>query len=121
MSFIIYINDSNTGINRDINKSADDTKIGGRPVKNIDDARMLQDDLNRLYVWSEKWQFNVNKCSIMSVGKGNSPVDYTLNDTTLGRSYNVKDLGVQISSDLRPREQYIIARNWANKILGFIW
>ena len=32
-------------------------------------------------------QFNVNKCSIMNVGKGNKPVDYPLNDTTLGRSY----------------------------------
>ena len=55
-------------------------------VKNIDDIRMLQDDLDRLYEWSEKWQmqFNVNKCSIMSIGKGNRPVDYTLNDTTLG-------------------------------------
>ena len=47
---------------------------------------MLQDDLNR----SEKWQmqFNVNKCSIMNVGEGNRPVDYTLNDNTLGRSYS---------------------------------
>ena len=69
--FIIYINDLATGINSDISKFADDTKIG-KLVKNIDDARMLQDDLNRLYEWSEKWQmkFKVNKCSIMSVGKG---------------------------------------------------
>ena len=67
---------------------------------------MLQDDLNRLYEWSEKWQmqFNVNKCSIISVGKGNRSVDYTLNGNTLGRSYSVRDLGVQISSDLRPTE-----------------
>ena len=56
----------------------------------------------------------------MSVGKDNRPVDYTLNDTTLGRSYSVRDLGVQVSSDLHPREQCIIARNRANKILGFI-
>ena len=93
--FIIYINDLQTGINSDISKFADDTKIE-RPVKNIDDARMLQDDINRLYEWSEKWQmqFYVNKCSIMSVGKDNRPVDYTLNDTTLGRSYSVRDLGV---------------------------
>ena len=83
---------------------------------------MLQDDLNRLYEWSKKWQMqlNVNKCSIMRVGKGNRPVDYTLNDNTLGRSYSVRDLGVQISSDLHPREQCIIARNRTNKILGFI-
>ena len=66
----------------------------GRRVKNIDDTRMLQNDLNRLYEWSKKWQmqFNVEKCSIMSVGKGNRPVDYTLNDNTLGRSYSVRDL-----------------------------
>ena len=121
MLFKIYINDLETGINSDISKFADDTKIG-RPLKNIDDARILQDDLNWLYEWSEKWQmqFNVDKCSIMSVGKGNRPVDYTLNDNTLGRSYSVKDLGVQVSSDLCPREQCIIARNRANKILGFI-
>ena len=53
-------------------------------------------------------QFSVSKCSIMSVGKSNRPVDYTLNDTTLGRSYSVRDLGVQVNSELRPREQCII-------------
>ena len=81
---------------------------------------MLQYDLNRLYEWSEKWQmqFNINKCSIMRVDKGNRPVDYTLNDITLGRSYSVRDLGVQVSSGLRPRG--IIAKNRANKMLGFI-
>ena len=70
---------------------------------------MLQDDLNRLYEWSKKWQmqFNVNKCSIMSVGKGNRPVYYALNDNTLGRSYSVWDLGVQISSDLRPENSVL--------------
>ena len=36
----------------------------------------------------------------MSVGKGNRPVDYTINDTTLGRSYSVRDLEVQVSDDL---------------------
>ena len=49
-------------------------------------------------IW--QMQFNVNKCSTMSIGKGNRSVDYTLNDTTLGRSYSVRDLEVQASSDL---------------------
>ena len=31
-----------------------------------------------------------------------------------------RDLGVQVSSDLRPRKQCIKARNRANKLLGFI-
>ena len=56
----------------------------------------------------------------MSVSKDNRPVDYTLNDITLGRSYSVRSLGIQVSSNLRPREQCIIARNTAKKILGFI-
>ena len=83
---------------------------------------MLQEDLNRLHDWSEKWEMklNVNKCSIISIGKGNRTIDYSLNEATLGRTYSARDLGVQVSSDLRPREQYIIARNKANKILGFI-
>ena len=31
----------------------------------------------------------------MSVGKGNRPVDYTLNDNILGRSYNVRSSNKQ--------------------------
>ena len=119
--FIIYINDLESGISSDISKFADDTKIG-RPIMNIHEVRRLQEDLDRLHDWSEKWkmQFNVNKCSIMSIGRGNWQVDYTLNDTALGRTESARDLGVQVSRDLRPREQCIIARNRANKILGFI-
>ena len=119
--FIIYINDLESGISSDISKFADDTKIG-KKVTNVDDARMLQEDLDRLYEWSEKWQmqFNVDKCSIMSVGRSNGPVDYKINDNNLGRSYSERDLGVQVSSNLRPREQCNAARNRANRILGFI-
>ena len=45
--FIIYINDLKAGISSDISKFADDTKIG-RPIKNKEDIRRLQEDLNRL-------------------------------------------------------------------------
>ena len=38
----------------------------------------------------------------------------------LNRSECERDLGVQVSSDLRPRKQYIEARNRANRLLGFI-
>ena len=45
--FIIYIYDLEAGISSDISKFADDTKIG-RPIKNKEDIRRLQEDLNRL-------------------------------------------------------------------------
>ena len=64
-------------------------------------------------------QFNVNKCTVMSVGKENWPVEYPLSNDTLGKTRSMRDLGVQVSSDLRPRQQCILARNRANKILGF--
>ena len=38
----------------------------------------------------------------------------------LNRSECERDLGVQVSSDLRPRKQCIEARNRANRLLGFI-
>ena len=59
MLFIIYINDLETGINSDIGKFADDIKIG-RLVKNIDDAKILQDDLNS----GQSGQRN-GRCSLM--------------------------------------------------------
>ena len=119
--FIIFINDLDSEVSSDISKFADDTKIG-RKITNLDDVRGLQEDLDKLYEWSEKWQmqFNVDKCSIMSIGKNIGPVDYKINDITLERTCSVKDLGVQVSNNLRPREQCMIARNKANRMLGFI-
>ena len=64
--------------------------------------------------------FNGNKCTIMSIGKENWPVEYSLSNNTLGKTHSARDLGVQVSSDLCPRQQCILARNRANKILGFI-
>ena len=119
--FIIYIYDLDCGIASDISKFADDTKIG-RKVKSATDAAVLQDDLKALYDWSSKWmmQFNVNKCSVLSVGRNNPQYDYTLNNTVLSHSSCERDLGVRVSSDLRPRNHCIAARNRANRALGFI-
>ena len=44
--FVIYINDLEAGINSDISKFPDDTKIA-RPVRNIEDTRWLQEDIDR--------------------------------------------------------------------------
>ena len=102
--FIIYINDLDTGISSDVSKFADDTKIG-RVIESDQDASILQGELNRLYDWADKWQmeFNVGKCSILSVGRNNPSHNYCLNDTLISRSGCERDLGVLVSSDLRPR------------------
>ena len=46
-----------------------------------DDGGVLQEDLDRLLVvWSEVWQmrFNVDKCSVMHMGRGNSGGNFVM-------------------------------------------
>ncbi len=58
-------------------------------------------------------EFNIGKCSVMSAGRNNHLHNYSLNDTPPGRSSCERDLGVLVSSDLRPRNQCIQAKNRA--------
>ena len=61
--FLVYINDLEEGVTGKILKFADDTKLS-RKVKEIGDKQHLQDDIDKLVKWSEKWQmlFNFGKC-----------------------------------------------------------
>ena len=119
--FIMYINDLDNGVNSDISKFADDTKIG-RLINLQNDIDQLQRDLDTMHEWAIKWQmaFNADKCSILHVGRNNEANDYTLNGIGLRKIASEKDLGVIVSDDLRPRKQCISARNRANRVLGFI-
>ena len=63
VTFILCINDLPNYINRTVKLYADDALVY-RPIRNNDDIAHLQDDLNELEVWSNKWQmlFNPFKC-----------------------------------------------------------
>ena len=119
--FLIYINDLDSGISSDISKFADDTKLG-RIIGSQSDVNILQGDLDKLNEWAVRWQmeFNIDKCSVMNVGRKNPGNRYTISNVSLKRSEGEKDLGVRVSPDLRPRKQCIEARNRANRVLGFI-
>ena len=58
----LYINDLEEGVTGKILKFADDTKLF-RKVKEIGDKQNLQDYIDKLVKWSEKWQmlFNFGK------------------------------------------------------------
>ena len=53
--FLVYINDLEEGVTGSILKFADDTKLF-RKTKEIGDNFFLQDDIDKLVKWSEKWQ-----------------------------------------------------------------
>ena len=119
--FIIYLNDLDSDISSNICKFADDTKIG-RTINGPEDSQALQNDLNKLYEWSEKWQmkFSVEKCKMIKMGTVIDNTVYKLNNLDIGSSKCERDLGVLVSNNLKPREQCIAVRNKANRILGYI-
>jgi len=64
--------------------------------------------------------FNVGKCKVMHFGRTNPNNDYYMSNQKLETSCLEKDLGVMISSDLKPSQQCNQAYLKANRILGMI-
>ena len=83
--FLMYINDLEDDISSKVLKFADDTKVF-RKVTNDTDKQSLQDDLDKLVKWSEKWQmlFNFGKCKCIHIGHGNMDEEYKMGDAVLG-------------------------------------
>ena len=108
-------------ITSNILKFADDKKVF-RKVNTGGGKQHLQNDLDRLVKWSEKWQmlFNFGKCKCLHTGHGNLDVNYKMGDTVLGTTVKEKDLGVTISADMKVSEQCGIAASKGNQILGLI-
>ena len=119
--FLIYINDLEDDISSKVLKFADDTKIF-RKVTNDTDKQSLQDDLDKLVKWSEKWQIllNFGKCKCIHIGYGNMDEEYKMGDAVLGRTTQEKDLEVTFSADMKVSEQCGIAASKGNQILGLI-
>ena len=75
--FLIYINDLDDNMTTNVLKFADDTNVFTK-VNNDGDKQQLQNDLDKLVKWSEKWQmlFNFGKCKCLHTGHGNLDVNY---------------------------------------------
>ena len=104
--FVIFINDLPEHISSEMTMFADDTKIYNK-INDDNDKLKLQDDLNSLHSWSEKWQlrFNEKKCKRMHLGYNNSGASYHLNDIPLDETKEEKDLGVIFTQDCKPSRQ----------------
>ena len=122
--FLIYINDLEDDISSKVLKFADDTKVFRKVICIISNEmkQSLQDDLEKLVKWSEKWQmlFNFGKCKCIHIGHGNMDEEYKMGDAVLGRTTQEKDLGVTFSADIKVSEQCGIAASKGNKTLGLI-
>ena len=122
--FTLYINDLPSTLSNPSMLFADDTKIfchiprnNGSP--NIDS---LQEDINKLVVWSSKWQllFNFSKCKSLHLGRFNPGHVYNMNVHNIERVSKEKDLGVIIDEQLMFHEHTSYATSKANRIIGII-
>lgn len=122
--FTIYIDDLEVDMEElklDVKlvKFADDTK-GGKVVTSIEDRDKLQQALNCLCDWAEKWgmSFNLSKCKIMHVGLHNPQYDYYMRGTKLGTTDEERDIGVLVTKNLKPSAQCSQAAGRAMSVLG---
>ena len=117
--FLVYINDLEEGVTGKILKFADDTKLFTK-TKEIGEKQNLQDDIDKLVTWSEKWQmlFNFGKC--LHIGPGNASMNYEMGGTILSKTVKEKDLGVTMNANMKVSEQCRIAAPKGNQVLGMI-
>jgi hypothetical protein len=119
--FIIYINDLDNEILSKISKFADDTKLCHRALT-VGDQLRLQNDLNKLVEWADKWQmnFNVDKCTVVHLGCHNREYNYTMGGNQLAEVEQQRDLGIIINKDLKWDKQVETSYKKAMKALGLI-
>ena len=131
--FIIYINDIDVGINSKLNKFADDCKFG-KGISSRSDVEILRQDLQKLGIWAENWQmqFNIDKCSVIHVGRNNIQLNtnintqggsnsvsmcnekcskYMINDVQLKCRQQERDLGVTVGKTFKFSEHCNAAVN----------
>ena len=86
-------------------------------TKEIGDKQKLQDDIDKLVRWSEKWQmlFNFGKCKCLHTGPGNTGMK-----TILSKTVKEKDLRVSMNANMKVSEQCRIAASKGKQILGMI-
>ena len=124
--FLLYVNDIPNLIKSGIKMFADDVKVY-RAVQNEDDCKELQEDLANLEVWTSDWllKLNTSKCKVMHCGTSNKHYDYHLNTssvdpTPLQKTSEEKDLGLYITSSLKPTNHCQKVANKAMSALRLI-
>ena len=83
-------------------KFADDTK-GMKIIRGEEDRKILQETLDGLVEWAEKWgiKFNLAKCKIMHVGRNNPGYVYTMGGVALEEVEEEQDVGVTVHKSLK--------------------
>ena len=104
-----------------MSKFSDDTKLCYW-ARNPDDIMELEEDINKLVEWSNKWQmsFNVDKCSVMHIRHNNMQSNYNMSNQQLPTKDQQQDLEIITTKDLKWRKETENSCKTANRVLRFI-
>ena len=118
--FLCHINDMPECVKSKIRLFADDCLLY-RTIKNFGDHIKLQQDLNNLIIWAEKWgmKFNVKKCYHLSVRQKSSNF-YTMDGQILKQVEEIPYLGITFSDNMKWTTHINQVRKKANSTLGFL-
>ena len=66
-------------------------------LRKLEIKKKLQDDIDQLVRWTDKWQmlFNFGKCKCLHTGPGSTGINYEMGGTILSKTVKEKDLGEQ--------------------------
>ena len=70
---VIFINDLPDVVKSTVKIFADDTKLF-REVRSVDGSEKLQQDLDNLALWSQKWQLGFNESEVQDNPRGVPPI-----------------------------------------------
>ncbi len=101
--FLLHINDLPDMVSSQVRLFADGCLLY-HPITSIMDQVYLQEDLNSLVEWGNKWgmHFNAPKCNILRISRSQHPLTrfYTLSGHILDEVNEAKYLGINISNEL---------------------
>ena len=119
--FLVYVNDIPDNItNSLLYLFADDTKCL-KTISDPADSIKLQDDIDSLNHWNEKWSLLFNHTKVVHVSfRSHLPTSYTIGTSSITKVESHKDLGITLSLNLSWDALYdhIIAK--AYSILGLL-
>lgn len=103
---------------------ADDLKLFCN-IKSQQDCSLMQDDIDRLYVWSlNNLKFHVNKCALMTFSKRNPEniikYNYNIGGHILSSKSTIRDLGVIFDPKFSFNDHVVSICKSAFVILGLI-
>ena len=103
--FLVYVNDASWHMSSSCKLFADDVKIYRKISDPIIDFYMLQQDLDSLAQWSNKWQLKIStsKCFLLHINFLHECF-LKVEGNKITACNTVRDLGVYVNCDLKWRE-----------------